>query len=159
MYATEYVCTCAGGPHPFYARSCVFTRNLAQSRVYRWLRLRGVNSFKFHLSPIHACFMQLREPLHPGHYIHVHVYKYIHVNERYEGKQGQTTRQFSNTAHPRQPLFQTKNELPQVGFEPTPLHTLDRVLYQLSYQGSSCTCIHLSNKSSHAQKTLHCLTY
>ena len=49
-----------------------------------------------------------------------------------ESKVIQTTRQ-SNTAHPRQSLFQRKNELPRVGFEPTTLHTLDRVLYQLSY--------------------------
>ena len=52
----------------------------------------------------------------------------------------QTTRQ-SNTAHPRQSLFLRKNELPRVGLEPTTLYTLDRALYQLSYRGSTCTCI------------------
>ena len=36
----------------------------------------------------------------------------------------QTTRQ-SNTTHPRQSLFQRKNELPRVGLEPKPLYTLD----------------------------------
>ena len=34
-----------------------FLRVHAKSRVYRWLRLQGVNSCKFHPSPIHACFM------------------------------------------------------------------------------------------------------
>ena len=54
-------------------------------------------------------------------------------------KQGQTNKQTrqSNTAHPRQSLSLEKNELPQVGLEPTTLYTLDRALYQLSYRGSS----------------------
>ena len=30
--------------------------------------------------------------------------------------------------------FPKENEPPRVGFEPTTLHTLDRVLYQLSYR-------------------------
>ena len=90
-----------------------------------------------------------------------------------QARSNKQTRQ-SNTAHLRQSLYpekmsclrweQTnkakqhstpkavtlprKNELPQVGLEPTTLYTLDRALYQLSYRGSSagwtqisiCTC-------------------
>ena len=44
-------------------------------------------------------------------------------------------------------------ELPRVGLEPTTLHTLDRALYQLSYQGSaadwaqiSYLIVHLMNR-------------
>ena len=36
---------------------------------------------------------------------------------------------------PKAVTFLRKNELPRVGLEPTTLYTLDRVLYQLSYQG------------------------
>ena len=60
-------------------------------------------------------------------------------------KQGQTNKQQSKaTKHTQGSHFPKKNELPQVGLEPTTLHTLDRALYQLSctkaaqlYQGSS----------------------
>ena len=47
-----------------------------------------------------------------------------------QARSNKQTRQ-SNTAHPRQSLFPRKNELPQVGLEPTTLYTLDRALYQL----------------------------
>ena len=47
----------------------------------------------------------------------------------------QTTRQ-SNTTHPRQSFFLSKNELPRVGLEPTTLYTL---LYQLSWLGPNLT--------------------
>ena len=58
----------------------------------------------------------------------------------------QTARQ-SNTAHPRQSLFLRK--LPRVGLEPTKVYTLDRALYQLSYQGSSATWLG-PNLTSHS---------
>ena len=58
------------------------------------------------------------------------VYYYYTVMQKEEVSMViQTTRQ-SNTAHPRQ-----SSELPRVGFEPTPLGTLDRALYQLSVAG------------------------
>ena len=38
-----------------------------------------------------------------------------------QARSNKQTRQ-SNTAHPRQSLFLEKNELPQVGLEPTTLH-------------------------------------
>ena len=40
------------------------------------------------------------------------------------------------TQHTQGSHFSLKNELPRVGLEPTTLYTLDRALYQLSYQGS-----------------------
>ena len=59
---------------------------------------------------------------------------YIHVLMRDENegrkkasKVKQTTRQ-SNTAHPRQSLFLSENELPRVGLELMTLYTLDRAL-------------------------------
>ena len=70
-------------------------------------------------------------------------------------KQGQTNKQGKATQHTQgSHFFLRKNDLPQVGLEPTTLHTLDRALYHLSYmymyQGSSagwaqiytrtCTC-------------------
>ena len=41
---------------------------------------------------------------------------------------------------PKVVTFHRKNELPQVGLEPTTLYTLDRALYQLSYRGT-CTLL------------------
>ena len=63
------------------------------------------------------------------------------------------TRQ-SNTAHPRQSLFPKKNELPRVGLEPTILYTLDRALYQLSYQGSSAGWAQISHLIVHLMNRL-----
>ena len=58
-------------------------------------------------------------------------------------KQGSSNKQGKATQH-KAVTFPKKNELPQVGLEPTTLYTLDRTL---SYQGSSagwvqisCTC-------------------
>ena len=53
---------------------------------------------------------------------------YMLMRDEKEGRKKQArsnkqTRQ-SNTAHPRQSLFQRKNELPRVGLEPTTLYTL-----------------------------------
>ena len=67
-----------------------------------------------------------------------------------QAKSNKQARQ-SNTAHPRHSLFLERNELPQVGLEPTTLYTLDRALYQLSYQGSSAwlgpnLIVHLMNR-------------
>ena len=36
---------------------------------------------------------------------------------------------------PKTVIFLKKNELPRVGFEPTTLYTLDRILYQLNCLG------------------------
>ena len=61
-------------------------------------------------------------------------------------KQGQTNKQGKATQHTKAVTFPRKNELPQVGLEPTTLYTLDRALYQLSYRGSSactCTCVYM----------------
>ena len=65
------------------------------------------------------------------------IYVYTCFNERWEkeerkkqAKANKQTRQ-SNTAHPRL-TFPRKNA-PQVGFEPTPLYSPDRALYQCSW--------------------------
>ena len=62
-------------------------------------------------------------------------------------KQSQTNNKAKQHSTPKAVTFPRKNELPQVGLEPTTLYTLDRALYQLSYRGSSagwaqtCTCM------------------
>ena len=48
-------------------------------------------------------------------------------------KQGQTNNKAKQHSTPEAVTFPRKNELPQVGLEPTTLYTLDRALYQLSY--------------------------
>ena len=66
-------------------------------------------------------------------------------------KQARSNKQtrLSNTAHSRQSLFLRKNELPQVGLEPTTLYTPDRALYQLSYRGSSAGWAQISHLIVH----------
>ena len=91
-----------------------------------------------------------------------------------QARSNKQTRQ-SNTAHPRQSLFlrkhayhveeekhstpkavifPRKNELPQVGLEPTTLYTLDRALYQLSYRGSSASWAQISHLIVHLMNRL-----
>ena len=67
-------------------------------------------------------------------------------------KQGQTNnfKQGKATQHTQGSHF---SELPRVGLEPTTLYTLDRALYQLSYQGSSAGWAQISHL--HVQYT-HC---
>ena len=50
---------------------------------------------------------------------------------------GSNKQQGKATSTPKEVTFPRKNELPQVGLKPTTLYTLDRALYQLSYQGST----------------------
>ena len=49
-------------------------------------------------------------------------------------KQGQTNNKAKQHSTPKAVTFPKKNELPRVGLKPTTLYTLDRALYQLSYQ-------------------------
>ena len=51
-------------------------------------------------------------------------------------KQRQTNNKAKQHSTPKAVTFPKKNELPQVGLQPTTLDTLDRVLYQLSYRGN-----------------------
>ena len=44
-------------------------------------------------------------------------------------KQGQTNNKAKQHTTPKAVTFPKKNELPQVGLEPTTLYTLDRALY------------------------------
>ena len=65
---------------------------------------------------------------------HVHIYMYIHVQK---AKQHST---------PKAVTFPKKNELPRVGFEPTTLYTLDRVLSSVYWAQISHLIVHLMNR-------------
>ena len=73
----------------------------------------------------------------------VHVISQLHVHvlmrDEKEGRKKQA-RSNNNKAKqhstPKAVTCPKKNELLQVGLEPTTLHTIDRTLYQLSYQSS-----------------------
>ena len=73
--------------------------------------------------------------------------------ERSKQRSNKQTRQ-SNTAHPKAVTFPRKNELPQVGLEPTTLYTLDKALYQLSYRGSSAGWAQISHLIVHLMNRL-----
>ena len=66
----------------------------------------------------------------------VYAISVIHVlmRDEKEGrkKQGMSNKQDKATHHTQAVTFPKKNELPQVGLEPTTLYTLDRALYQLA---------------------------
>ena len=69
-------------------------------------------------------------------------------NEKEERKkQARSNKQTKAKQHstPKAVTFPRKNELPQVGLEPTTLYTLDRALYQLSYRGSSAGWAQISH--------------
>ena len=55
---------------------------------------------------------------------------------------------------PKAVTFPRKNELPQVGLEPTTLYTPDRALYQLSYRGSSAGWVQISHLIVHLMNRL-----
>ena len=58
------------------------------------------------------------------------------------------------TSTPKAVTFPRNNELPRVGFEPTTLYTLDRALYQLSYQGSTAGWVQISHLIVHLMNRL-----
>ena len=71
------------------------------------------------------------------HVSYIHVYMFL--NERCEGRKKEAsklkqTNKAKQHSTPKAVTFPRKNELPQVGLEPTTLYTLDRALY---HQGSS----------------------
>ena len=68
-------------------------------------------------------------------------------------KQGQQTNKAKQHSTPKAVTFPRKNELPQVGLEPTTLYTLDRALYQLSYRGSSAGWAQISHLIVHLMNT------
>ena len=57
-------------------------------------------------------------------------------------KQGQTNNKAKQHSTPEAVTFPKKNELPQVGLEPTTLYTLERALYQL-YSSAGVKLLHL----------------
>ena len=62
---------------------------------------------------------------------------HVHVHDNMRWKERKKER------HLRK-MKKMKNELRQVGFEPTTLCTPDRCSYQLCYQGSTCTPCRIS---------------
>ena len=54
--------------------------------------------------------------------------------ERKKTSKVKQTNKAKQHSTPKAVTFPRKNELPRVGLEPTTLYTLDRALYQLSYQ-------------------------
>ena len=63
--------------------------------------------------------------------IHVHVHVLMRDERRKEerSKQDQTNNKAKQHSTPKAVNFPKKNELPQVGLEPTTLYSLDRALY------------------------------
>ena len=55
-------------------------------------------------------------------------------------KQGQTNNEAKQHSTPKAVTLPRKNELPQVGLEPTTLYTLDRALYYVC-ASDSCTVV------------------
>ena len=60
---------------------------------------------------------------------------YMRDEKEERSKQDQTNNKPRQHNTPKTVTFPKKNELLRVGFEPTPLYTLDRTLYQLSCLG------------------------
>ena len=71
---------------------------------------------------------------------------YTCFNERREGRRKEASKVKQTNKQ--------SNELPRVGLEPTTLYTLDRVLYQLSYQGSSAGWAQISHLIVHLMNRL-----
>ena len=55
------------------------------------------------------------------------------MRRKKEASKVKQTNKAKQHSTPKAVTFPRKNELPRVGLEPTTLHTLDRVLFQLSY--------------------------
>ena len=73
--------------------------------------------------------------------------------EKKEASMVKQTNKAKQHSTPKAVTFPRKNELPQVGLEPTTfytqysiLYTLDRALYQLSYLQISHLIVHLMNR-------------
>ena len=80
-------------------------------------------------------------------------------NERWEGRKKEAskvkqTNKAKQHSTPKAVTFPRKNELPQVGLEPTTLNTLDRALYQLSYRGCSAGWAQISHLIVHLMNRL-----
>ena len=60
-----------------------------------------------------------------------------------QARSNKQTNKAKQHSTPKAVTFPRKNELPQVGLEPTTLYTLDRALYQLSMYISIYNYIHI----------------
>ena len=92
----------------------------------------------------------------------LHMYMLIRdAEERKEerSKQGQINNKAKQHSTPKAVTFPKKNELPQVGLEPTTLYTLDRALYQLSYRCSSAGWAQISHLIVYLMNRPHVYTH
>ena len=89
----------------------------------------------------------------------INIYMYVHVlmsNEK-EGRKKQARsnkQQGKQHSTPKAVAFPKKNELPRVGLKTTTLYTLERALYQLSYQGSTAGWAQISHFIVHLMNRL-----
>ena len=60
------------------------------------------------------------------------LYMFLMRDEKKEASKVKQTNKAKQHSTPKVVTFPRKNELPQVGLEPTTLYTLDRELYQLA---------------------------
>ena len=79
--------------------------------------------------------------------MHGHYFPSIYFLMRDE-KEGRSNKAKQHST-PKAVTFPKKNELPWVELETTTLYTLDRALYQLSYQGSSAGWAQISQLIVH----------
>ena len=84
---------------------------------------------------------------------------YMFLNEMRDEKEerkkkARSNKQTRKSNTPKAVTFPRKNELPQVGHEPTTLYTPDRALYQLSYRGSSAGWAQISHLIVHLMNRL-----
>ena len=100
--------------------------------MYIHIKIQHYICFSCVISVLHVLYMHVPDRK-KGDHVHVYMYTCIHV---LNSKQGQTNKAKQHST-PKAVTFHRKNELAQVGLEPTTLYTLDRALYQLSYRGSS----------------------
>ena len=76
------------------------------------------------------------------------------MRRKKEASKVKQTNKAKQHSTPKAVYFPIKNELPQVGLEPTTLYTLDKALYQLSYRGSSAGWAQISHLIVHLMNRL-----
>ena len=76
------------------------------------------------------------------------------MRRKKEASKVKQTNKAKQHSTPKAVTFPRKNEMPQVGLEPTTLYTLDRALYQLSYRGSSAGWAQISHLIVHLTNML-----
>ena len=86
------------------------------------------------------------------------MYMFLMRDEKEERKKEASKVKQTNKAKqhstPKAVTLPRKNELPRVGLEPMTFYTLDRALYQLSYQGSTASWAQISHLIVHLMNRL-----